>query len=197
MDGVPGWSGSPGRVAPVVMPADSFVVDFTPPRAGTFIYHSHSNELYQIQSGLAAPLIVLEPGEPYDTLTDRTFLINEGFDGLGRVNGVAAPDTVTLVAGTRYRFRLINIAPDWRVYATLADTAGPVRWRALAKDGADLPALQATERTARIPMGPGETADFTYTPDAPGALSFDVTTMLPGWSIRVPMKIVSRAGVSR
>ncbi len=194
MDGVPGWSGSPGRVAPMVMPADSFVAEFTPRRAGTFIYHSHSNEGLQITAGLAAPLIVLGPDAAYDTLTDRTILINGGLDNLGRINGVAQPDTLHLVAGTRYRFRLIDISPDWRVFVSLVSAAGPVRWRAIAKDGADLPPHQSTEQPARVPLQPGETADFTYTPASPGNLVLDVTTQVPAWSIRVPVRVTNSDG---
>jgi FtsP/CotA-like multicopper oxidase with cupredoxin domain len=191
VDGVPGWSGSAPHLAPMVMPGDSFVAEFTPPRAGTFIYHSHSNEYFQITAGLAAPLIVLEPGAVYDTLTDRTILVNEGLDGRGRINGVAAPDTMHLVSGTEYRLRLIDIAPDWRVFVSLADAAGPLRWRAIAKDGADLPLHQRSIQSARVPMGPGETADFAYTPSAPGDLILEVSTQVDGWSIRVPVRVTS------
>lgn len=197
VDGVPGWSGSAEHRAPMVMPGDSFVVEFTPPRAGTFIYHSHSNEYFQISAGLAAPLIVIEPGAVYDTLTDRTILINQGLENGGRINGSGAPDTMRLVVGTTYRFRLIDIAPDWRVFVTLTDAAGPVRWRARAKDGADLPAHQQRVRSARVPMGPGETADFTYTPTAPGDLVLDVSTQVDGWTIRVPVRVSSDGSLHR
>lgn len=181
----------------MVMPADSFVAEFTPTRAGTFIYHSHSNEAFQIAAGLAAPLIVLEPGAAYDTLTDRTILINQGLDNSGRINGIAKPDTIRLVAGTRYRFRLIDISPDWRVFASLVSAAGPVHWRAIAKDGADLPPHQSIEQPARVPLQPGETADFTYTPASPGNLVLDVTTQVPGWSIRVPVRVTNPDGANQ
>jgi manganese oxidase len=190
MDGVPGWSGSPGRTAPMVMPGDSFTAAFTPPRAGTFIYHSHSNDSYQIASGLAAPLIVLEPGATYDTATDRTFLINqEPNNPHGRINGQLLPDTLHLIAGTAYRFRLIAIAPDWRVWVTLSDSSGPLRWHAIAKDGADLPAHQATARTARLLMGAGETADFGFTPNGPGPLTLEVATQKKGWTVKIPVVV--------
>jgi FtsP/CotA-like multicopper oxidase with cupredoxin domain len=192
VDGVPGWSGSAAHLAPMVMPGDSFVAEFTPPRAGTFIYHSHANEYFQISAGLAAPLIVLEPGAVYDTLTDRTIFINEGVDSRGRINGASAPDTMHLVVGTEYRFRLIDIAPDWRVFVTLVDAAGPTRWRALAKDGADLPSHQRRLQAARVPMAPGETADFVFTPTAAGDLILDVSTQTDGWTIRVPVLVRNR-----
>jgi FtsP/CotA-like multicopper oxidase with cupredoxin domain len=189
VDGVPGWSGSPSRLAPMIMPGGSFVAEFTPTRAGTFIYHSHSNEYYQIAAGLAAPLIVLEPGAVLDTATDKTIFVNQGLDGRGRINGVSQPDTMRLLAGTTYRFRVIDIAPDWRVFVMLTDAAGPVRWRAIAKDGADLPPNQRTLQTARLPVGPGEAADFSYTPTAPGNLVLDVSTQVDGWAIRVPVQV--------
>jgi FtsP/CotA-like multicopper oxidase with cupredoxin domain len=173
----------------MIMPGESFVAEFTPPRAGTFIYHSHSNEYFQINAGLAAPLIVLEPGARYDTLTDKLVFINQGFDDQGRINGVAEPDTMHFLVGVEYRLRLIDIAPDWRVFVSLTDAAGLMRWRALAKDGADLPSHQQRVQSARIAMGPGETADFVYTPSAPGDLFLDVSTQTDGWRIRVPVRV--------
>jgi FtsP/CotA-like multicopper oxidase with cupredoxin domain len=187
VDGVPGWSGTTRRLAPAVMPGDSFTVEFTPPRAGTFIYHSHSNEYFQVAAGLAAPLIVLDSAERYDPATDHAILINQGLEGTGRINGRAVPDTLHLVAGVTNRFRIINIAPDWRVLVTLGDSTGTTTWRAIAKDGADLPLHQATSRPARLLMGPGETADFAFTARRPGALTLEVATQKTGWEVRTPI----------
>ena len=63
LDGVSGWSGDQRRTAPHVNAGDSFAVRFTPPRAGTFIYHSHYDEERQLGSGMYGPIIVLEPGQ--------------------------------------------------------------------------------------------------------------------------------------
>lgn len=191
VDGVPGWSGAPGHLAPMVMPGDSFTVEFTPLRAGTFIYHSHSNEYFQIAAGLAAPLIVLPPGEVYDSSRDHTILINQGLDGRGRINGSPSPDTLRFVTGRTYRLRIINIAPDWRVFVTVHDSAGLVTWQAIAKDGADLPAHQATSGPARLLMGPGETADFSFTTATPGSLMLEVSTRDKDWTVRQPVQVVS------
>ena len=191
VDGVPGWSGAPGHTAPMIMPGDSFTVELTPPRAGTFIYHSRSNEYFQIAAGLAAPLIVLDSAEQYDPATDHTILINQGSDGTGRLNGRAVPDTLHLVAGIAYRLRIINIAPDWRVIVSLKDSSGLAMWRAVAKDGADLPAHQAIERPARLLMGPGETADFVFSSRYPGTLALEVATQMTGWAVRVPVILMS------
>ncbi len=189
-DGVPGWSGSPANPMPVVMPGDSTTVTFTPPRAGTFIYHSHSNEGFQIAAGLAGPLIVLDEHEPLDRATDHTILINQGFDETGRVNGRASPDTLRLAMGKEYRLRLVQIAPDWRVVVSLGDTAATAVWRAVAKDGADLPAPQRGVRPASVVMGPGETADFTFSPLHPGPFTLTVATQLKGWQVDEPVVVV-------
>ncbi len=45
-DGVAGLSGIGTRLAPAIAPGDSFVAHLTLKRAGTFIYHTHLNDLY-------------------------------------------------------------------------------------------------------------------------------------------------------
>ena len=70
-DGIAGWSGTPGHIAPMIEPGASFVVTFTPPRAGTFIYHTHLDDIRQLSSGLYGPIIVLEPGQSLDPDRDR------------------------------------------------------------------------------------------------------------------------------
>jgi FtsP/CotA-like multicopper oxidase with cupredoxin domain len=50
-DGVPGWSGVGDRRAPAIAPGDSFVARLTLPRAGTFMYHTHLNDIEQITRG--------------------------------------------------------------------------------------------------------------------------------------------------
>src|SRR6185503_3491440 len=74
-DGVGGWSGMARRIAPMIAPGDSFVARFTPPRAGTFMYHVHNEHGDELASGLYAPLFVLEPGQVFDPETDRVFVI--------------------------------------------------------------------------------------------------------------------------
>jgi hypothetical protein len=71
---------------------------------------------------------------------------------------------VDLEAGRRYRIRLININTNVPlVFSVLADSV-PVRWRALAKDGADLPAAQQRVQAAVQRIGVGEVYDFEFTP---------------------------------
>jgi hypothetical protein len=61
-------------------------------------------------------------------------------------------------------------------------------WQALAKDGADLPANQSVTGRAWIGMGPGETADFLFTP-APGEYTLRIVTQVEGWVQRVPIRV--------
>jgi FtsP/CotA-like multicopper oxidase with cupredoxin domain len=199
-DGVPGWSGAPGRIMPPIAPGDSFAAEFVPPRSGTFIYHTHSNEQLQLGSGLYGPLLVVDPDRPYDPELDRVFVVGGAgpsdslphfdFQSPGVVNGSATPPPVELRAGTTYRLRFININPDWRVIFSLMSDSALASWRPVAKDGADLAASQRGERPAYLLTGPGETADFEFTPPAAGELRLEVKTQLSGWII--PIRITVR-----
>lgn len=175
-DGVSGWSGSAQRLAPAVASGDSFVVHMAPPRAGTFIYHTHFEEEHQLRSGMYGALLVLEPGATFEPQTDRILLLSS--DGPGRpptslLNGRQAPE-IELEAGTTYRLRLINIMDNGVRVVSLLDGDAPVSWLPIAKDGADLPAARRIERPARQTIGVGETYDFQFTPAAPGTLRMEV-----------------------
>ena len=198
-DGVPGWSGVPGRLMPAIAPRDSFVAEFVPPRSGTFIYHTHANEQLQMGSGLYGALLVVDPDRPYDAATDKVILVGGAgpadslpqfaFESPGTVNGSTTPPPMELRAGTTYRLRLININPDWRVIFSLMSDSALVAWRPIAKDGADLPMSQRRDRAAYLLTGPGETADFEFTPAAPGELRLEVKTQLPGWIIPIRVRV--------
>jgi FtsP/CotA-like multicopper oxidase with cupredoxin domain len=171
-DGVAGWSGAGTRTAPVIAPNDSFIARFTPRRAGTFIYHTHVDDVYQLARGLYAPLIVLEPGARRDTSTDHVLMIAGAYEN-GRyvvaLNGSTSPSPLKLKAGVRHRVRIINLTVDeeadvsWFASADSTDSA-LVSWRAIAMDGAALPDRMATLRAARLHIAPGETYDFEVTP---------------------------------
>jgi FtsP/CotA-like multicopper oxidase with cupredoxin domain len=179
-DGVPGWSGADKDILPSIAPADSLTVHFTPPRAGTFMYHSHFNELQQITSGLYAPIVVLEPGQKFDPETDRILMFSDGgpTDNLitgpfapALLNGKVNPALQDLRAGTTYRFRVIGIRGDLPQSLSIMNGKTPIEWRAIAKDGADLPPNQAVSRPANMMFDPGEIFDFQYTPSTSGELS--------------------------
>ena len=126
-----------------------FVVRFTPPRAGTFIYHTHLHDHRQLSSGLYGAMIVVEPGETFDPATDHVLVL--GRSGLTSgalaipdgatpavLNGLRAPRFVW-TAGQRHRLRLINITADDLFDVSLHTAAGPAQWTPVAKDGAALP----------------------------------------------------------
>ena len=70
-DGVHGWSGIDQQLAPMIEPDGSFVVRFTPPRTGTFIYHTHLHDERQLPLGLYGPMIVVDDDETFDPATDH------------------------------------------------------------------------------------------------------------------------------
>ncbi|HUF64623.1 MAG TPA: multicopper oxidase domain-containing protein, partial [Gemmatimonadaceae bacterium] len=90
-DGVPGWSGDGANVLPAVASGDSLTVRFTPPRAGTFMYHSHFNEHQQISSGLYGAIIVLDSAQRFDPETDRVLLFSDAAPTLDTENGPFSP----------------------------------------------------------------------------------------------------------
>jgi hypothetical protein len=58
----------------------------------------------------------------------------------------------------------------------------------VAKDGADLPPAQRRLQPSHLITGTGETADFEFTPTAPGNLRLEIKTQLPGWIIPIELR---------
>jgi FtsP/CotA-like multicopper oxidase with cupredoxin domain len=184
-DGVPGFSGAGRRVTPLIAPGDSFVVRFTPPRAGTFIYHTHADEVRQQFAGLAGALVVREPGAARDPPTDVPVLLTEALDSLGRpsavlVNGDSTPEPLHMRVGATYRLRFIQMGVSRSVlWVELWRDGTEATWRPVAKDGAELPAAAPAVSLAQVRLGIGETYDVEFTPQAAGDLRLEVRTGLP------------------
>ena len=161
-DGIAGWSGAGERLAPMIAPQDSFVVRFSPPRAGTFIYHSHITDYVQIARGLYGALLVVDelPVEGSDHVAIVSFGRPGGKASL-LLNGSISPAPIERNRG-RQRIRLINISTENGAIMTLTDGDTPVVWRAVAKDGFDLPSGQQRSGPARVHIFPGETYDFQF-----------------------------------
>ena len=193
-DGVPHFSGLGSRLYTQIAPNDSFVAEFTPPRAGTYPYHSHLDDRHQIQSGMYGAIIVTDA--PRDTTRDHLIIAGGGGPELeaklespfALVNGRRSPAPLRLVAGATHRLRIVSIHPDWRISFTLQNDSTVARWRAIAKDGADLPLALRTVRPAHLEMGPGQTSDFEFTPTAPGTWRFEIRSMEAGWYI--PLEVI-------
>ena len=195
-DGVPGYGGQPGNLAPPVAPGQSFVAKFTPPRAGTFIYHTHWHKDAQLAGGLYGPLIVLEPGERYDPETDHIVVI--GLNGVLQenerepfaLNGSATPAPIVMRAGVPNRLRLINITTsNDNLQAFVVDRGEQTTWKPLAKDGATLPAGQTAPRPARQLVTVGETYDFEIQPARSQALWLEVRRGSGEWVLQAPIKL--------
>ena len=210
VDGVPGVSGAGHRLAPVIAPGDSFEARFTPPRAGTFMYHAHVDEVSQQRDGLLGALIVRERGVARSPDDHVLFLkgsrripdsrIGDATVPL-EINGQSDPDTIVLHVGRVARFRLLSLAtanpeptaslsarPD-SAYELESDTM-LVRWRLVAKDGAELSGQPLREARQSITMG--ETYDFEFTPARAGSLRFEFRNP-PGFGgvllERVPVRV--------
>lgn len=176
-DGVHGYGGDPKRTSPLVMPGDSFVVYMNPPRAGTFIYHNHADELRQQTGGLVAPLVVLEKGEKWDPDYNRFIILNAGRDSvnLDQINGTVN-GRMEMQAGKTYKLRMINITlarPG--VSISIKKDGKPVEWDLIARDGADLPASQRGVKPATMSFTIGQTNDALFTPTA-GDYKVEITS---------------------
>lgn len=176
-DGVAGFSGTDRDLAPLIAPGDSFEVRVTPPRAGSFMYHTHVNDIRQQSHGLYGPLIVLDSGATWDEEHDRLFQAGSDPDDNPILGGSRSPAPIQLRAGTTYRFRLMNVtmgAPGLQFW--LVRGGALAQWTPLAKDGYSLDASRRVPTLARQPVSIGETYDFAVTPATPGPLALELRT---------------------
>ena len=177
-DGVAGMSGAGAQRAHAIAAGDSAMVLITPPRAGTFIYHTHFNDIHQLLSGLFGPLIVLDSGERWNPDSDRVFIASSTSPTGLRLNDGHTSDTLELRAGVQYRFRFINIAVfSATLRFELTYKGAPARWTLVAKDGATLPAWQRQEVEARQSASVGETYDMLVQAPDTGMVAIELRQM--------------------
>lgn len=62
-------------------------------------------------------------------------------------------------------------------------------WRAVAKDGMDLPPDQRIEGPSEIQMGNGETYDFDFVPSGAGDVRFDITNARGVVLVSMPIRV--------
>lgn len=200
-DGVPGFSGSGTRIMPPIAPADSFAAEFTPPRSGTFPYHSHLHELRQIGSGMYGAIIVSDA--PRDTTHDHVVVAGGGglpvFNKTGPsfllVNGRPRPRPIRMTEGEPQRLRIVSIHANAILRFRLGDDSTVASWTPVARDGADLPSGLRELKVATVEMGPGETADFTFVPRRAGSLNLEVWMWPTGHRVALPIIVsASSAG---
>ncbi len=202
-DGVPHFSGLGQRVFTEIAPNDTFVAAFIPTRSGTYPYHSHLNDRHQISSGMYGALIVSDA--PRDLTRDHLIVTGGGGPEILRkvespfalVNGRRFPAPLRLAVGETHRLRIVTIHPDWRVSYSLRTDSSVAQWRPIAKDGADLPQTVATLRPAHVEMGPGQTADFEFSPTQPGVWRLEVKSVETGWYIPLTVIVEAKATPAR
>jgi FtsP/CotA-like multicopper oxidase with cupredoxin domain len=174
-DGVPGWGGDGPKVTPMIAPGKSFDAVFAPPRAGTFMYHTHMNDLSQLSSGLYGALIVVPEGTTFHPEIDKVFVLGRNGkrkDGELLLNGSTTPDSLEVRAGVQYRLRFIDILANNSIVINAVQDGRPVEWIPIAKDGADLGSVKSVATPASFTIAPGETYDFTFTPEKSGEIEF-------------------------
>lgn len=177
--------GSPILQDPV-QPGMSFTYDFVVPEAGTFWYHTHLNQIKQLEYGLYGAIVVHEEKDIPAFSAERIFVgddvrlasnnqisgfLTSGPDiGAGRVgntllvngkviNGDDGPLKFTIPRGAieRWRFVLATNALSYGLRVKGADT------RVIATDGGLLPEPFALDR---VEIAPGQRYDFEVRPRA-------------------------------
>ncbi|HEV8365724.1 MAG TPA: multicopper oxidase domain-containing protein [Gemmatimonadaceae bacterium] len=193
-DGVAGFSGSSGRISPAIAPRDSFAARFTPPRSGTFIYHTHVDEVRQQRAGLSGALLIVDDPATYDPATDLVMLVTVpralAQNAVVLLNGTSTPDTLEMKVGSRYRLRWINVhtfRPSM-IMKVMRDSS-LMTWRPLAKDGMPLPTDQSTQRPSAVQMGNGETYDFEFQPSVAEDIRIEVTAANGTVLVRRPIRV--------
>lgn len=176
-----GMDGSSGLTQTPIAPGATYLYDFWLPDAGTFMYHSHHDDMTQEALGLTG-LFVVHPRLPREERPDRDFaiLLQEWKIPSGAstptpmemiefnvltMNGKVHPHTHPLVAelGNRVRIRLGNLSPqdhhpihlhgyDFRITET---DGGPIP-----------PAARWPETTVLVPVGSTRTIELLA--DNPG-----------------------------
>ena len=167
------------RTSPPIEPGTTFEADFTPPDAGTFMYHAHLDDGWQLGSGIVGPIVVLPAGQTFDPTADHIVMISESYEKAGSpfvaIGGTLSPPPITATVGVPQRLRLIELSLGGEnLVVSLADGSRVLRWTPIAKDGRDLPRALQVPAVATHGLSVGETRDFRFTPQKPGTLTLNV-----------------------
>jgi manganese oxidase len=175
MDGVSGLNQKP------IPPGETWVYEFDLRYPGTYMYHSHYDEMTQVALGLVGMFVVHPRREP-GPVVDRDFVVmahewalpvgarrpdpNEMSDfNLLTFNGKAFPATAPWMVrtGERVRVRLGNLGPMDHHPIHLHG----LKFRVTATDGGFVPpTAQVPETTVLLPVGSTRVIEFT--PEEPG-----------------------------
>jgi FtsP/CotA-like multicopper oxidase with cupredoxin domain len=178
---VPAHMDGTEAVQPPVEPGEAFEYRFVVPDAGTFWYHSHTNETEQLERGLYGALIVRGAGEPaFDA--ERVLILDDlkldaegeiapfgdehehhaGREGEVRlVNGALEPE-LEIPAGTIERWRIVDAANTRYVRLSI----GGRPFEVIGTDGGLLPRPRSA---TDVLLTPGERFDLAVGPFEEGA----------------------------
>jgi FtsP/CotA-like multicopper oxidase with cupredoxin domain len=177
-----GMDGVGGLTQRAIGPNETFRYEWTFRQSGTFMYHSHHDEMTQMAMGLMG-MIVVHPRKPSpQEQVDRDFVIMLGewkiLPGAGRpdpnemtdfniltMNAKAFPGTAPLVCktGDRVRIRLGNLSAMDHHSIHLHG----YYWKVVATDGGRIPnSAQWPETTVLVPTG--STRSVELVTDVPG-----------------------------
>jgi FtsP/CotA-like multicopper oxidase with cupredoxin domain len=181
-----GMDGVGGLTQPYVKPGATARYEWTLRQHGTFMFHSHHDEMVQMGMGLIG-MFVVHPRQPSaDQRVDRDFslMISEWSIKAGTarpnvlemsdfnvltINGKVFPSTAPLVCktGDRVRLRLGNLgATDHHPMHIHGH-----RFRVTATDGEDIP-LSAQWPETTVLVAVGQTRNVEFIADAPGDWAF-------------------------
>ncbi len=167
------------RVSPPIDPGATFVARFTPPDAGTFMYHAHMDDGWQLGEGTDGALVVMPPGEAFDPTTDHLIMISESYEKAGSpyvaIGGSLAPEPLAMTVGVPQRLRFAELSLSGENLAiSLSEGSHVLRWTPIAKDGRDLPLRLQRETVATQALTIGETRDFRFISDRPATLTVGI-----------------------
>jgi FtsP/CotA-like multicopper oxidase with cupredoxin domain len=169
-----GMDGVAGLTQPPIPPGATWVYAFTAKRPGTYLYHSHYDEMTQIALGMSGFLLVHPRVPPSRVDRDFALLAHEWRLDVGAArpdplamsdfnvltfNGKAFPATAPLMVGRgeRVRVRLGNLGPMDHHPIHLHG----VSFRTTATDGGFVPAsAQLPETTVLVPVGSTRVIEF-------------------------------------
>lgn len=170
-----GMDGVAGLTQRAIRPGETFRYEFRFRQHGTFMYHSHHDEMTQMALG-AMGMIVVHPRTPAAPKVDRDFVFmlsewkitpgtsrpdpNEMTDfNVLTLNGRCFPGTAPLVVrkGDRVRLRFGNLGPMEHHPIHLHGHA----FRTTATDGGDVPeTARQPETTVLVPVGSTRAVEF-------------------------------------
>lgn len=178
MDGVPGVNQDH------IEPGETFAYEFTPPDAGTYWYHSHTEGSEQLERGLYGSFIVEDTDTSAEASTDVVWVVDDwllddqnqidpafnttadrthsGRWGNHMTVNASADQSLTVRPGEQIRLRMVN-ASNGRVYMPDFDT---ISASVVAIDGLN---VAKPFHADELKLAPGNRADFLIqAPTLPG-----------------------------